>query len=685
MLEFLQYLGKFHPVIIHLPIGALYFTFFLSVSEKIFKENFLNPIRIGLGFSFVFAVISCFLGYFLSLSGDYGEDILNIHMWLGISTAVFNGGLLWIHKKEIYKKQFIAFFGFTIVLLTITGHYGGSMTHGEGFLKMPEFKDENIFYEKDSLNLYVEVVRPILDNKCVKCHNQSKTKGELLLVSEQDILKGGKSGDILVANNSLKSHLYNNLVLPLEEDLHMPPKGNSQLKNHEIELIKYWIDSGASFEKFEQTMEMDLNLVKNLASFFPKPKPIAPPPNKSDLDKLQNLNFRLERNSNENNFIEAKFLGEKLQSKHLKALLKIKNQLIKLDLSNTNLEDNLISKLKSLKNLKYLKLNDTKISDKGLVSINKSVESLNLNNTSVTYEGIASFLENSSLKKAYLWNTNISLDQQKKLNENYTTELNFGAKNFAKDMPLSLPVIISEQTLFEDSLLIEIYKSLGNPNFRYTTNGQEPDSLSTLYSEPIKINKTLTFKAKAFKKGWKNSKTVTVDYVKTGGLITEHKLKTNPDVRYKNVDRLFDGILGNLDFRSGHWNGFIKNTEKDNVGTVDKTSSSGDLIVEINMPKQSQANYIGIHALTSIGAYITFPKKIELFDISLGKEVLLSSEIMPKPVANEIPEIKMYKMPLNKNLDKIKLVITSNKKLPEGHPAEGEPAWLFVSEIIFLL
>ena len=77
--------------------------------------------------------------------------------------------------------------------------------------------------------------------------------------------------------------------------------------------------------------------------------------------------------------------------------MKIKNQLIKLDLSNTNLEDNLISKLKSLKNLKYLKLNDTKISDKGLVSINKSVESLNLNNTSVTYEGIASFLENSSL------------------------------------------------------------------------------------------------------------------------------------------------------------------------------------------------------------------------------------------------------------------------------------------------
>ncbi|MDC0612851.1 hypothetical protein OAO67_00540, partial [bacterium] len=91
MLELLQYLGKFHPVILHLPIGALYFTFCLALADKYFKDNFSVPIRIGLFFSFVFAVISCLLGYFLSLSGEYGEKLLNLHMWLGISTAVLNG------------------------------------------------------------------------------------------------------------------------------------------------------------------------------------------------------------------------------------------------------------------------------------------------------------------------------------------------------------------------------------------------------------------------------------------------------------------------------------------------------------------------------------------------------------------------------------------------------------------
>ena len=68
MLELLQYLGKFHPVILHLPIGALYFTFCLALADKYFKDNFSVPIRIGLFFSFVSAVISCLLGFFLSLS-----------------------------------------------------------------------------------------------------------------------------------------------------------------------------------------------------------------------------------------------------------------------------------------------------------------------------------------------------------------------------------------------------------------------------------------------------------------------------------------------------------------------------------------------------------------------------------------------------------------------------------------
>ena len=61
MFELLKYLGNFRPVILHLPTGALYFTVFLVFFEKVLKQNFFITIRVGLLFSFVFALILFFL------------------------------------------------------------------------------------------------------------------------------------------------------------------------------------------------------------------------------------------------------------------------------------------------------------------------------------------------------------------------------------------------------------------------------------------------------------------------------------------------------------------------------------------------------------------------------------------------------------------------------------------------
>ena len=210
---------------------------------------------------------------------------------------------------------------------------------------------------------------PILDNKCVKCHNQNKSKGDLMMNSKEAILKGGESGAILVSFDASSSHLYNYPNLPIDDKMHMPPEGNVQLTENEIEILKIWIDKGANFEEYSSFESFDVDQREVVMSFIPADLPIVDPPRKKDLESLLDLNFRLERNSITNNYVEAKFLGKNLKSKHLNALLKIKDQLIKLDLSNSNLNDNLVSKLNSLKNLKYLKINNTKITDKGLSSI----------------------------------------------------------------------------------------------------------------------------------------------------------------------------------------------------------------------------------------------------------------------------------------------------------------------------
>jgi hypothetical protein len=93
---------------------------------------------------------------------------------------------------------------------------------------------------------------------------------------------------------------------------------------------------------------------------------------------------------------------------------------------------------------------------------------------------------------------------------------------------------------------------------------------------------------------------------------------------------------------------------------------------------------IGFHALESLGAYIMFPEKIELYDMSSENEKLIYSKVVSKSKLGAPIVSKFFKIPISGNPSKIKLVVKSNKKLPKGHPAEGQFAWLFVDEVLFL-
>ena len=466
----------------------------------------------------------------------------------------------------------------------------------------------------------------------------------------------------------------------MEDKMHMPPEGNSQLTENEIELLRIWIDKGAEFEAYNSFNTFEKNEQEIVNSFIKVDLEKVDPPRKKDLEKLLDLNFRLERNSVSNNYLEAKFLGTNLKSKHLSALSKVKQQLIKLDLSNTDLSDGLLQKLKSFTNLKYLKINNTSITDNGLLSISNSIESLNLNNTGVGFEGLNQLLQNNELKTVYLWNTNINNDNQQKLSDLYTTNLNFGVSDFAKGVPLSSPEPISGQTMFSDSLKIEFYKPLGNPTIRYTLNGEDPDSLSTIYKNPFFISNSSNLKAKAFKSGWLDSKIGSVDFVKVEGILKDYILKTAPDNRYKNPKKLFDGIVGDINFRDGDWNGFIR-TQDYKAGVNER--NSGDLVLEIDLKGKSHSG-IGIHALESIGSYIMFPKRIELYDIGGKNDKLIYSKDYVPSILGASDLVKFFKIPIAKESNKLRLVVKSNKKLPKGHPAQGEYAWLFVDEILFL-
>ena len=671
MEEIIKYLGNFHPVVLHLPIGAFLFTFLLFVSQKYLKSNFNPAVRMGLLFSFITSIITSIFGYILHLNGDYDSVLVDRHMWLAIATTILIGFVLYLHKKQKPYNHVLSSFVFATVLLTITGHNGGSLTHGKDYLKLPDFEKEISIVSYDSIHVFNQVISPILDSKCVKCHNTGKSKGNLMLSSIDKILLGGEKGQIIKSNSSVDSRLYTYLNLPIDDEMHMPPDGNSQLNDNEKELIKLWIDEGADFYNFRKMN--DDNFSKEILSFLPKEIASVDPPNRNDLVKLIENEFRIERISTENNFIDVKYQGKSFKQSYLRLLSKVSNNIKRLDLSFVDLSSIDLSRLDDFDNLTYLNLNNTKLTTKKLQKLDLNIQTLILSNNNFDVSVFDKFISNPTNERVFAYNTISDLDLTKEISANSNDKIYFGVSldDFASNVPLKIPIITPTQTLFSSTVDIEVVSDITSPDYRYTINGDEPDSLSNLYVGPIKIDRSSNLKFKAFKKGSRPSPVQEVFYRKIAASITDFKLLSTTVEPYAAKNILSNNEVGSADFRDGTWNGFIKSDTR-----------SGDMIAEFSLPEG--VNEIGISSLTDYGAYILFPTKIELYDISLGNDELVYSKNISRKFDEENAPLHTFRIPINKNLKKVRLKVISNKKLPKGHPAEGEPAWLFIDEIMLL-
>ena len=92
-------------------------------------------------------------------------------------------------------------------------------------------------------------VFPLLKEKCFACHgdDRDKIKGELILTSREDMLKGGEySSKVLVPGHADESELYISVTWK-NPDLEMPPKENDRLDENQIALLREWINNGAQW------------------------------------------------------------------------------------------------------------------------------------------------------------------------------------------------------------------------------------------------------------------------------------------------------------------------------------------------------------------------------------------------------------------------------------------------------
>ena len=242
----LDFFGRLHPLILHLPIGFLAIAFLMQLVKR---EELKPAIGFTLKWGMIAAVISSASGYFLSQEGGYDENLLFWHKWLGIGTAALSVVIFYLFKTD--KKAYFPAFMIAMGALAGAGHFGGSLTHGSGFLFEPfqEKEIKPVIANVDEALVYQDFIKPILNEKCNGCHNESKKKGELLMTAQEGILKGGKTGALFVAGNVGSSLMFERIRLEESEKKHMPPDGKKQLTEDEIKLLEWWVETGADFDK----------------------------------------------------------------------------------------------------------------------------------------------------------------------------------------------------------------------------------------------------------------------------------------------------------------------------------------------------------------------------------------------------------------------------------------------------
>ena len=235
-----QFLGRFHPLAVHIPIGLIVLLPLLEIAGR-FRPALREAASFVLGLACFASLGTLMLGYLLAYgSGDTGTTLTH-HMWGGIVLSI--GMLLCLLARSswpsgparyIYPSMLVCM----LLTLTYTAHQGGSLTHGSNYLTayMPPFLTRWLSLGSDAgatpnaNSFYAKHIHVILDANCVSCHGAGKLEGGLSVDSYELLMKGGKDGPVVEPRDVQKSMLFERITLPADNKHYMPAEGRPPLK-----------------------------------------------------------------------------------------------------------------------------------------------------------------------------------------------------------------------------------------------------------------------------------------------------------------------------------------------------------------------------------------------------------------------------------------------------------------------
>jgi len=284
-----QFVGRFHPLAVHLPIGLLVLVPLLEIAGR---RAGRAALREAAGLVLVLAAASALAaawdGWLLGWSGGYaGAEVIR-HMWGG--AAVAGLALAALGSRTGAPHSRVAAFAYPPLLalafaaMVWTGHEGGSLSHGAHFLteEMPEplrrwlgvaakppgpaaaaaHPDTPVAVRSvdriaappsapasrggaNDPRAYAARIAPLFERSCVPCHRPGKRKGGLRLDTYAQLLAGGEDGPVIVPGDPRGSELMRRITLPADDDDYMPSDGRKPFSAQEVAAVEQWIAAGA--------------------------------------------------------------------------------------------------------------------------------------------------------------------------------------------------------------------------------------------------------------------------------------------------------------------------------------------------------------------------------------------------------------------------------------------------------
>lgn len=453
MPELVKFLGRFHMLLLHIPIGVMVLVLLQELGAMFFRHS-AEPRRAPLFPMFCLsasAILAVLAGFLLYHGGSYaGNPLAERHLWGGIAFAVLATlafiARAWTADPECNPAFFRLLLLLAAGVMTVAGHDGASLTHGSGYLTAhapeplrkllglpPAATGEPaavalVAKSPEDRLVYADVIAPILEKHCVYCHKDRPTRGNVRLDSVEAML--GAEGRVvaMVPGDPANSLMIRAIKLAPGTPGGMPPEGKPELAAEEIALLEWWVAQGADTTKTLKDASPGPDIRAAIAALAPAPAadesaaPAQPAPEEAQTSAAPAGNEALRTavaalakefpgvvsfESQGSDAVVVTTVSQRgvFDDAALAKFAPVIPELVALDLTGSLVTDQGLSVLAGATKLRSVRLGETAVTDAVMDTLCAlpALESLNLFATKVTDAGVERLAALANLRRLYLW------------------------------------------------------------------------------------------------------------------------------------------------------------------------------------------------------------------------------------------------------------------------------------------